>query len=109
MPSGTKTMEHLVARLQSLCNPHAASLIYYQVLFQLFKARGDELDEERIVKSATGIKNTAVWKRLFKFQRDGVVGISRSWSVLAAASSRTVSAWKDIRGTGDHQVLRTAQ
>ncbi len=74
MPSGTKTMEHLVARLQSLGNPHAASLIYYQVLFQLFKARGDELDEERIVKSATGIKNTAVWKRLFKFQRDGVVG-----------------------------------
>ena len=35
---------------------------------------GDEMDEERIVKSATGIRNTVVWKKLFKFQRDGVVG-----------------------------------
>ena len=32
------------------------------------------MDEEHIVKSATGIRNTVVWKKLFKFQRDGVVG-----------------------------------
>jgi hypothetical protein len=32
------------------------------------------MDEERIVKSATGIRNTVVWKKLYKFQRDGVVG-----------------------------------
>ena len=74
MPSTTRAIEQLLTRLQALSDPHAASLIYYQVLFQLFKSRGDELDEERIVKSATGIKNAAVWKRLFKFQRDGVVG-----------------------------------
>ena len=36
--------------------------------------RGDDLDEERIIKSATGIRNTVVWKKLYKFQRDGVVG-----------------------------------
>jgi hypothetical protein len=35
---------------------------------------GDELDEERIVKSATGIRNTTVWKKLYRFQRDGVIG-----------------------------------
>lgn len=28
----------------------------------------------RIVKAATGIRNTVVWKKLYKFQRDGVVG-----------------------------------
>ena len=27
-----------------------------------------------LTKSATGIRNTTVWKKLFKFQRDGVVG-----------------------------------
>jgi hypothetical protein len=32
------------------------------------------VDEDRIVKSATGIRNTVVWKKLYKFQRDGVVG-----------------------------------
>jgi len=43
-------------------------------LFHLFKELGEELDEEKIVKSATGIRDTTVWKKLFKFQRHGVVG-----------------------------------
>ena len=81
----------------------AASLIYYQVLFQLFKARGDELDEERIVKSATGIKNTTVWKKLFKFQRDGVVGaiekLERFGGCIIADS---VGLGKTFEGAGDH-------
>jgi SNF2 family N-terminal domain. len=44
------------------------------MLQRLFASSGDGLDEERIVKSATGIRNTVVWKKLYKFQRDGVVG-----------------------------------
>ena len=55
-------------------DPKPPSLIYYLTLFRVFKDLGDELDEERIVKSATGIRNTTVWKKLYKFQRDGVVG-----------------------------------
>ena len=31
------------------------------------------MDEERIVKSATGIRDTVVWNKLYAFQRDGVV------------------------------------
>lgn len=74
MPSSPKAKEELLSRLEMIADHSAASLIYYQVLFQLFKTRGDELDEEQIVKSATGIKDTTVWKKLFKFQRDGVIG-----------------------------------
>jgi len=74
MPAAEQAKEKILAQLQAISDHNAASVIYYQILFQLFKARGDELDEERIVKSATGIKNTTVWKKLFKFQRDGVVG-----------------------------------
>jgi SNF2 family DNA or RNA helicase len=44
------------------------------MLDQLFHDREDALDEETVVKSATGIRNTVVWKKLFKFQRDGVIG-----------------------------------
>ncbi|HXS53909.1 MAG TPA: hypothetical protein VN782_15345 [Usitatibacter sp.] len=49
-------------------------LVYNLILRSLFSGRGDELDEERVVKSATGIRGTVVWKKLYKFQRDGVVG-----------------------------------
>ena len=60
-----------VAELASHRDPH---LIYALVLHHLFSSRGDELDEEQVIKSATGIRNTVVWKKLYKFQRDGVVG-----------------------------------
>lgn len=48
--------------------------VYALILHNLFGGKEGELDEEAIVKSATGIRNTVVWKKLFKFQRDGVVG-----------------------------------
>ena len=49
-------------------------LVYSLILHHLFRDREDRLDEDQIVRSATGIKNTVVWKKLYKFQRDGVVG-----------------------------------
>ncbi len=61
-------------RLREFIDHHAPSLAYHLSLFHLFRSLGDELDEEKIVKSATGIKNTVVWKKLFRFQRDGVIG-----------------------------------
>ena len=65
---------NLLARLNELSTHRQPSLIYYLTLFHLFKDLGDELDEEKIIKSATGIKNSVVWQKLYKFQRDGVVG-----------------------------------
>ena len=66
--------ERLVELLAEAGSQRAPSLVYFQMLFQLFKDLGDELDEERIIKSATGIRDTVVWKKLFRFQRDGVIG-----------------------------------
>jgi hypothetical protein len=74
LPSSPEPKQALLARLKELTDPREASLIYFLTLYHLFKDLGDELDEERIVKSATGIRNTPVWKKLYKFQRDGVVG-----------------------------------
>ena len=74
LPSSPDAKTALRGRLQDLIDHKAPSLIYDLILFHLFKDRGDELDEERVIKSATGIRNTVVWKKLFKFQRDGVVG-----------------------------------
>ena len=64
----------LLDRLRSLAAHRAPLEIYALILYHLFRIQGDELDEERIVKSATGIRDTEIWKKLFKFQRDGVIG-----------------------------------
>ncbi len=64
----------LIGNLQSLAAHRDPFLVYTLILHHLFRDRGDDLDEERIIKSATGIRNTVVWKKLYRFQRDGVVG-----------------------------------
>lgn len=66
--------ESILEALQALGEHRDPFTIYTLMLHRLFQGSGDEMDEERIVKSATGIRNTVVWKKLFKFQRDGVVG-----------------------------------
>jgi len=64
----------LIERIKALASHRDPTSIYALILHNLFANDGDGLDEERIVKSATGIRNTVVWKKLYKFQRDGVVG-----------------------------------
>ena len=74
LPVTPEAKDDFLAMLRELIEHKEPSLVYYQILYQLFKDMGEELDEERIVKSATGIRDKAVWKKLYKFQRDGVVG-----------------------------------
>jgi len=64
----------LIASVKELSTYRDATSIYSLMLQHLFASNGEGMDEERIVKSATGIRNTVVWKKLYKFQRDGVVG-----------------------------------
>ena len=68
------TRAALIQALQAMGEHRDPFTLYTLILHHMFRDSGDEMDEERIVKSATGIRNTVVWKKLFKFQRDGVVG-----------------------------------
>lgn len=74
LPTDETAKSEVLAELEALASHKDPFLIYNLILHHVFKARGDDLDEERIVKSATGIRETQVWKKLYKFQRDGVVG-----------------------------------
>ncbi len=74
LPDAHDAKNELLRELEELAKHRDPYLIYTLVLHHLFGARGDELDEEQVIKSATGIRNTVVWRKLFKFQRDGVVG-----------------------------------
>jgi hypothetical protein len=64
----------LVKQIETIGAYRAPYDVYALILHHLFAHRGEGLDEEEIIKSATGIRATVVWRKLFKFQRDGVVG-----------------------------------
>ncbi len=74
LPESSSEASPVLDALDAISSQRAPHQIYALVLQHLFGSRGDELDEERVVKSATGIRRTVVWQKLYKFQRDGVVG-----------------------------------
>lgn len=74
LPHDAASKTAFLEALEALAADTAPFTLYALILFHLFSNTEDEMDEERIVKSATGIRNTLVWKKLYKFQRDGVVG-----------------------------------
>jgi hypothetical protein len=58
----------LVSSIQS------TRVVYARVLNAIFGHGSDEIDEDKIIKAATGIRDSAVWKKLYRFQRDAVIG-----------------------------------
>lgn len=64
----------VLRQLQTSYTENTPELIYFATLYNIFKEYLDDLSEERIVKTKTGIKDTLIWKKLYKFQRDGVLG-----------------------------------
>lgn len=61
-------------RLELLSSDQSPEFIYFLTLYHLFRDVLDEIDEESIIRSKTGFKDTIVWNKLYKFQRDGVLG-----------------------------------
>lgn len=53
---------------------YSPEFIYYFTLHNVFSDYLDDLGEDKIVKSRTGFKDTEIWKMLYDFQRDGVLG-----------------------------------
>ena len=64
----------LIKCLDRLTADQTSEFIYFLTLYNLFKDFLQDIDEENIIKSRTGFKDTLVWGKLYKFQRDGVLG-----------------------------------
>ena len=72
-PNGDAVSSLRTAIEDSACD-HAPAAVYLQALQQLFAEMEAGTDEARIVDSATGIRETQVWSKLYRFQKDGVIG-----------------------------------
>ena len=64
----------LLHQLETLYRDYSPQFLYFLTLYHLFKDYVEDIDEEKIIRSKTGVKETEVWKRLYRFQRDGVIG-----------------------------------
>ena len=64
----------LEQQLELLFKDQPPQFIYFLTLYNIFKDFIEQIDEEKIIRTKTGFKNTLVWNKLYKFQRDGVIG-----------------------------------
>ncbi len=63
-----------LAQVKMHFQDNSPELIYYLTLFHIFNDSLDDIQEDKIIRTKTGIKDTTVWNKLYQFQRDGVLG-----------------------------------
>ncbi|NQT70313.1 MAG: DEAD/DEAH box helicase family protein [Desulfobacteraceae bacterium] len=74
-PEATGDVKSFVlAQLETIFASKSPELIYFLTLYNVFRDYLGELEEDKIIKTRTGIKDTLVWGKLYRFQRDGVLG-----------------------------------
>lgn len=66
--------QKVLEQMQVLYKENTPEFIYFVTLYNIFSDYLDELTEDNIVKSRTGFKDTLIWNKLYKFQKDGVMG-----------------------------------
>ncbi|NJI27151.1 DEAD/DEAH box helicase family protein [Aeromonas veronii] len=64
----------LQAELSKLTADQTPQFVYFITLYNIFKDFIGDLQEDKIIKTKTGFKESLVWNKLYKFQRDGVLG-----------------------------------
>lgn len=66
--------DKVLEQMKILYKENTPEFIYFVTLYNIFNDYLDELTEDNIVKSRTGFKETQIWNKLYKFQKDGVMG-----------------------------------
>jgi SNF2 family DNA or RNA helicase len=66
--------QKVLDQMQILYKENTPEFIYFVTLYNILSAYLDELTEERIVRNGTGFKDSLIWNKLYKFQKDGVLG-----------------------------------
>ncbi len=66
-----KILEHM----ETLYKENTPEFIYYVTLYNIFSAYLDELTEDKIIRSGIRLDESVIWNKLYKFQKDGVMGI----------------------------------
>jgi SNF2 family DNA or RNA helicase len=61
--------------VESVYHENSPERIYFLILYNIFNDFLSDIDEDNLPNDKTGYQETAVWKKLFNFQRDAAVGI----------------------------------
>ncbi|RNB53516.1 ATP-dependent helicase [Brevibacillus gelatini] len=73
--SKLEDVTHQVAEhITTVYKENAPEFIYYVILYNIFNEFLTDITEDILPNEATGFKETEIWKRLYHFQKDAVLG-----------------------------------
>ncbi|CAM3982389.1 SNF2-related protein [Cohnella lubricantis] len=66
--------QQVVDHISSVYRENSPEFIYYVILYNIFNEFLSDINEDILPNEATGFKETAIWQRLYHFQKDAVIG-----------------------------------
>jgi len=64
----------VIESITSVYKENSPEFIYHVILYNIFSEFLSDITEDILPNEATGFKNTEIWKRLYHFQKDAVLG-----------------------------------
>ena len=66
--------DEVLNQMQTMHKENPAEFIYFLSLYNIFSNELDGLDEDNIVRKGNNLKESKIWNKLYKFQKDAVIG-----------------------------------
>ena len=67
--------DEVLAQMTTMYKENPAEFIYFLSLYNIFSNDLDSLDEDKIVRKGNDLKDSEIWNKLYKFQKDAVIGL----------------------------------
>ncbi len=67
--------EKVLEYIGTLYRENSPEFIYYLILYHIFNEFLEDINEDVLANERTGFKSSQIWKKLFDFQKDAVLGI----------------------------------
>ena len=67
--------EQISEHIGAVYQENSPESIYFFMLYNIFNAFLDDIDEDVLPNDRTGYQDTLIWKKLFNYQKDAAIGI----------------------------------
>ena len=67
--------EEVIDSISNAYKENAPEFLYFVALYNIFNEFLEDISEDDLPKEATGFKNSAIWNKLYNFQRDAALAI----------------------------------
>ena len=67
--------EEVIDSISNAYKENAPEFLYFVALYNIFNEFLEDISEDELPKDATGFKNSAIWDKLYNFQRDAALAV----------------------------------